>query len=61
MEKELIDYGYLQREIEDLIALVYDTDVPILKFKNESLNIIARRVKELYAEIEQLKEQKNEA
>ncbi len=63
INKLLIDYGYLQREIGDVMAYACagnDKDVVLLKINNEELSIIAKKIRELKSRIKELEEQLTE-
>lgn len=56
----LIDYGYLYREIMDVVAYAcmdVDKDVFIPKMDNDDLSIIVKKIMELKSRIKELEEQ----
>lgn len=55
--KHFIDYGYLLREIGDLMLYAYNENAVTLKFDNEDLGFIAKRIRAMYKEIKDLKQQ----
>lgn len=57
--KHFIDYGYLLREIGDLVMYSYSGNALLLKFDNEDLGFIANRIRSMRKEIDDLKQQLN--
>lgn len=55
--KHFIDYGYLLREINDLLLFSYRPEAVVYKFDNETLGMIADRIFGMHNQIEELKKQ----
>ena len=52
--KTLIDYGYLLREITELVFIVFYPETKTPKFSNQELSIIAKKIKEMNDKIKEL-------
>ncbi len=50
----LINYGYLSREIKDLLIIAFYPETKTMKFENEEIGIIARRIYDMHEKIKML-------
>ncbi|SFK99223.1 hypothetical protein [Proteiniphilum acetatigenes] len=55
--KHFIDYGYLLREINDLLLYSFKPDAVVYKFDNNELSGIALRIQRMHNRIKELEQQ----
>ena len=55
----LIDYGYLQREIGELMVYSENENASVLEFSHSELSIIAKNIDSLRKRIKELEKNKN--
>ena len=60
VNQTLIDYGYLQREIGDVLAYAHagaDESITMIRIDNPELEMITNKIREMRARIKELEEQ----
>jgi len=59
LAETLIDYGYLQREIGELMVYSEKENAVVLEFSHSELSIIAKNIDSLRKRIKELEKNKN--